>query len=301
MNIIGGSRCGAAILLVAGSMAWAAPLTVNVTAHVTSIDDAANILGGQLSVGQTVTGTYTYETSVADQEPHWAYGHYPQYPAQARTRLSAGSLVFESDSASPGWGYNMWTHSRETDSDHSYFRIGSLGNKPLANGASVRVLDFNFTDPAGNAPLSDALPIGAPDLASFPTRSISVAGDLNGDIYHVALQIDAVEAAPPPGSLVLSPASGSFVRPQRFDAAVILPPGSQLSSLQARVDGSPSPVSYPGSCDLAPPNAMGRPAVVCPDAQSLLPASGGIATVEWRAEFTDGRVLTGTVDWELIP
>lgn len=62
---------------------------------------------------------------------------------------------------------------------------------------------------------------------------------------------------------------------------------------------APLPIGYPGYCSLVPPpNSAGQPAVLCPNADAVLPQTAG-APIEWTVELTNGTVLTETVNWTL--
>jgi len=191
-------------------------------------------------------------------------------------------------------------HPADSPGYESSIRILTSGYKPLTNGSPVSDLYIEFDDFSGITPSSDSLPTGAPDLRKFGRSSIYLDGYTATGSYNVVFAIDSVSTVPPPdGGWVISPATGSFSRLQRFDAALLLPSGSQIQSMQASVGGAPVPFNYPGACSLAPPNSKGQPAIICPDAPWRLP--DGVSHIEWRVELTDGTVLDKSVDWELIP
>jgi hypothetical protein len=143
------------------------------------------------------------------------------------------------------------------------------------------------------------LPTGAPDLSQFSEKSINVFGNTETNSFAVEIIIDSVSVNPPGNGLIVSPASGSFSRLQRFDAALLLPPGKQAQHMQAFVGGMPVPFGYPNMCSSVPPNSQGRAAILCPDAPFRLP--DGASQIEWRVDLTDGTMLAKSVTWELIP
>jgi hypothetical protein len=279
--------------------ASASQITVYLTGHVTGVYDSAGMLGGQLTVGQTLTGQYTYDTSVPDHDSSWNYGDYPQANWQGSVRLSVGSAVFESDLTAPYWRYEVVVHPPDQPGYQGFIRLLTSGYKPLANGAPVNDVQINFDDYPGDAPSSDALPTSAPDLTRFGQPNINVMGNNGTSSYGVVFAIDSVSTVPPDGGWVISPATGRFSRLQRFDAALLLPPGSQIQSMQASVGGAPVPFYYPGPCSLTGPNSKGQPIIICPNAPYTLP--DGVSHVDWRVQLTDGTILNKAVDWELIP
>lgn len=280
--------------------ASAVQLTVYLTGHVTGVYDSAGMLGGQFTVGQTVTGQYTYDTSVPDHDSSWNYGNYVQGNWQGSVRLSVGSAVFESDLTAPYWRYEVVVHPPDQPGYQGFIRLLTSGYKPLTNGAPVNDVQINFDDYPGDTPSSDTLPTSAPDLSKFGQPTINVMGYNGTGSYGVVFAIDSVSTMPPPdGGWVISPATGRFSRLQRFDAALLLPPGKQVQSMQASVGGAPVPFYYPGSCSLTPPNSKGQPTIICPDAPYRLP--DGLSHIDWRVQLTDGTILDKAVDWELIP
>jgi len=283
--------------------ASASPFTVYLTAHVTAVNDSSGVLGGQVTVGQNATGQYTYETTVPNADyPSTIVGYYAQAINQGAISLSLGSLAFKSDPASPYWNYAIQMHADIPQGyDTTYLRIDSGGNKALANGSMVHYIGIDLEDFSGYAPSSVALPTSAPDLTHFSQRNIQVFGDegSQSSSWSVTFSIDSVTTVPPPpDGWSISPSTGSFSRAQRFDAALLLPPGSQVQNVRSLIGGMPGPFNL-SLCQLLPPNSKGQPVILCPNApQSLL---NGVTHIEWQVQLTNGTVLDKTVDWEIIP
>lgn len=277
----------------------AVPLTVYMNAHVTMVDDTAGLLGGQLAVGQTATGKYTYETSVPDQDTDPMYGVYSEGISQALTQISVGSLVFSSDATSPNWNYTVTVHPSNMPGYYwSDVWINSNGNRPLANGATVDFIQISLIDHYGHTPSSEYLPTSAPDLQAYSEKTVMVTGGSAAGNYTVVFEIDSVTIVAP-DALLVWPASGNFLQLQNFDAALLVSPGKQISSMQATVNGAPAQLTYPGTCILAPPNSQSRPAILCPGVTSQL--QSGPNHVQWQIQLTDGTQVETAVDWEEIP
>ncbi len=290
---------GALLFGIYVAPASAVPLTVYINAHVAMVSDTAGLLGGQLAVGQTATGKYTYETSVPDQEPDPMYGVYSEGISQALTQISAGPLVFASDAASPNWNYTVTVHPSYTPgSAWSDLWINSNGNRPLPNGATVDFIQISLVDHYGHAPSSEYLPTSAPDLQAYSEKSVTVIGSSVAGSYTVVFEIDSVTTVAPDALIVL-PASGSSLQVQHFDAALLVSQGKQISSMQATVNGTPVQLTYPGTCTLAPPNSQSRPAILCPNVTTQL--QSGPNHVQWQIQLSDGTQAETSVDWEEIP
>src|SRR5262245_8617903 len=91
---------------VAAESAAAKPLTVKLTARVSGFADMSGTqFGGNISSGQVITATYTYDTARPDLDSRPDVGYYYSYnfsqpqPGEVGIRVQAGSLVFESAAA----------------------------------------------------------------------------------------------------------------------------------------------------------------------------------------------------------
>ena len=291
----------AAVLLVSSVIASAfafgsasaEPVRVKLTARISELSDPGQALHGRLVLGQRVTGVYVYNTNTPNQSPFPGTGQYLPFAGEARVRFVTGSLVFES--AQPTQGILIGVFPQSPQSDGQFF-VDSSDNKPLADGTIVTDIHVNFRG-TGNLTQSEALPAVAPELASYFTRDVMLSGFGAGNSFFVRAQIEAAELVVAP-AIEVSPASGDFVQGQHFDAALVLPRGSNVANAHATAGGTPLPLSYPGSCQLLAANSEGKPALLCAGADSVLPLTGG-ASIDWTVELTNGTVLTETVDWQL--
>ncbi len=270
-------------------------LTVNLKARVTDLYDPPGALSNQLAIGQLVNASYTYDTSVADQDSHWAYGIYPQ--PQGKIRVMLGSLVIETDPLQAPQNSSVWVHPAEVPGYWSYFRINSWGNKRLGNGANVSMLEIDFTNFSGNSPTSDTLPAGAPSLQSFSQSYIGISGEWNGQWFSARL---AIEEAMVESGLVVSPGTSTFLRPQRFDAALLLPTNTPVIDVQAKIGTTHLLFTLGESCFFMP--SPQHAAILCPDAQSKIPLHlTGFQHIEWEVTLADGQRLNSAVDWTFLP
>jgi hypothetical protein len=291
----------AAVLLVSSVIASAfalgtasaEPVKVRLTARINQISDPGQALHGRLVIGQRVTGVYVYNTNIPNQSPFPGAGQYQPYAGEARMRFVSGSLVFES--AQPTQGIFIGVFPQSPFNDGQFF-LNSSDNKPLADGTIVTAIHVEFRG-QGNVTQSEALPAVVPELANYFTRDVALAGSGGGNSFLVSAQIEAAELVVAP-AIEVSPAAGNFVHGQHFDAALLLPRGSDVANAHATAGSTPLPLSYPGSCQLLAPDSEGKPALLCAGADAVLPLAGG-APIEWTVELTNGTVLTETADWQL--
>jgi hypothetical protein len=272
--------------------AAAEQVRVKVTARVSEVSDPGNALGGKIVFGQRVTGTYVYNTNTPNLSPYPGSGHYVPYANEARMRFVAGSLVFES--VQPTQSIMIDTHSQA--SGEGQFDMFSTENNPLANGAIVETIALDIRG-TGNVTESAALANAAPNLTNYHIKDIVLNGTGNGSFYFVRAELEVAERVIA-DAIVVSPASGSFVANQHFDASVTLPRNTTVANAHALANGVMLPLTYPGNCQLQAPNSAGKRSLLCAGADAALPIAAG-APIEWTVELTNGAILTETVTWEL--
>jgi len=290
--------CCTLLAALACNSAGADDFKVNITARVSAIDDPANALGDQMQLGQLFTGYYNYDSGAPPMHsgsPN--VGRYQLMGPTAGVKLTSGTVVLESDV--PNAFTDIYISANDPGTGYDVLDISYRNDNPLNNGALVGDIRFNFTSTTGQAPHTTALPTTAPDLQYYDSHTVYVWGFLNSDVFQVTLDIESVELVPP---LVLevSPGPSLFLPQQRFDAVLRLSAGSTIVSAQATANRSTLPLSYPGTCQLAPPDSLGRPAILCPDTHNALTTAPGTTLVEWSVELMDGTVLTEAVEWTVL-
>lgn len=279
--------------LCAGS-ASASIVTVNLTAHITGVYDQVGAFYGQIATGQPVTATYTYDTNTANQGFAQVGQYQPAVPP-AKLTVTVGAFSFQSSSASPTLAGSSQFQINVQPSSSGGYSFFSVNSSSVQSTANVAVISFLMVDATGQWPSSIALPTNAPTL-NFSTVTAPSQIQIQGaqGSFQVTAQIDSAVLAPP--AVQVSPASGSFLAQQHFDAALLLTPGAQIVSLQ-----SSAGFSYPGTCQLAPPNSAQQPAILCPNADAVLATlGGGTSTIFWHVVLADGTQLDQTVPWTLI-
>ncbi len=266
-------------------------VTVNVTAHVTDVQGDPGQGPVSVGIGQTVTGTYSYDSST----PLSSDGmYYPAAPPAAMA-VSVGSQTIQ--------GQTTWTYQISVSvgsgsfPNTANFDYRAIAPRPAGQmyGSGV-MLHFGFSDNANQWPASTALPTNAPTISDLTGSHIEIFDPNSG--WKMTAQVDSVAQVP---ALTISPSTSSFLPQQGFDAVVLLSAQLPITSMQASVAGTPIPLSYPGTCQLAAPNNAGRAALVCPNAAAVLAAlGGGPTTINWQVVLGDGSVLQQSVVWNLI-
>ncbi len=295
--------------------ASANPFTVYMSAHVTTVNDSAGVLSGILGapivVGQIASGQYRYETTPSTPLPPDAPMQlYFMNAGQGAIRISMGALVLQNDPQAP-LEVDLFLPNSQPGSAAGEMLIHNWNNSPTPNFL-VQDMRVDFQDPSGGAPSSSALPTDVPDLTRFSVATVSVSGAAPAGSWSVTFAIDSVYLVPPSAAgWSISPATGVLARQQRIDAAVLLPAGSQVQSVQTIIGGNPGPFIFPfpatgpiagpqDPCSVLPaPNSKGQPVILCPDPMSVLP--DGLNQVEWQIHLMDGTTLDKVMVWEVTP
>jgi hypothetical protein len=269
------------------------PVTVRVTGHVTQLTDYSGQISPYIALSQPVTVVYTYDT-VEPVDPQSSNQYNPP-GTQTSIVASIGPFTFQTGSSSQ---FHVWVSHQGKGGDGQLSIDAYSNNPPLSNGIAVNDIRIDFIDPSGQWPTSADPPDGAPSLASFAESQISVTGPPDANYYSIIVQVDSVALL---GAAEVSPSAGTFLPQQHFDAAVLLPAASApVATMQASVAGTPLPLNYPGTCQLAPTNNAARPALLCPGADAALTSLQGVTQIDWQVTLTDGSLLTNSVQWNLI-
>jgi hypothetical protein len=289
-----GLACIACSLTMATAPVSAEILTFEVSAHVDFVYDMDNSLNGQVVIGQAVKGTYSYDTSVLDENPSPESGAYPQSAQQGRVSFPIGSMLFESDPSAANWMFHVGASMSTEWGLPSVFQFFNEGIKPLSNGLNVAFVGVSFFSYGLNGVDSEAILTQAPDVSRFQDRRVHISGtNQNGNWYSVSLLIDSVRVLP---SLVTSPSHSTFIRQQTISPALI--GVSPIGSVSALINGVPVSNTYTQQCQISPMSLQGRSAITCPDIVPLLAV--GNNQVEWLVNFADGSTATTAVDWQVL-
>lgn len=284
---------GLLLTALASAPAMAETVRVRITARVIQVTDHGSVLQGKIVVGSRMTGTYVYSTTTPNNSQNPEVGIYQPFANEARMRFVAGGFVFENNQ--PTQGMNIFVDPQDNFGSGT-FLMSSFDNKPLSSGVNVSDISFRFNG-SGNMTQTTALPAVVPDLMGYFTKEVIIGGG-SGLSFLVNARIESAELVVA-DVLQVSPASGSFLPNQQFDAALTLPRNSTVVNVIAKANGAPLPIGYPGYCTLVPPaNSAAQPAVLCPGADAVLPQAAG-APIEWTVELSNGSILTETSNWTL--
>ena len=95
-----------------GGRADAALITIGIEATVNYVNDYHNLLEGNVIVGSTITGTYTYDPSTPDTNPASNRGDYVYYSSPCGLILTINGITFMSNP------------------NNTMFKLGVMDNNP---------------------------------------------------------------------------------------------------------------------------------------------------------------------------
>ncbi|HEU5099806.1 MAG TPA: hypothetical protein VFU22_12335, partial [Roseiflexaceae bacterium] len=138
-------------------------ITIAITATVAVVDDHANLLGGAIQPGDTVTGTYTYNAATSDTNASPNVGDYWHTTAPYGISLKVGGRVFETDPQNVSFLVEVVNNLYDRDN----YLLRSYNNRPLSNGLRVTHIAWQLDDTSQTALKSAALPRTAPRLNNW--------------------------------------------------------------------------------------------------------------------------------------
>jgi len=174
-------------------------ITIEITATVDSVYDPSGYLEGNIGVGDTITGTYTYESTTLDTNPSPYVGDYEYYGPPFGIFLSVEGFEFKTDSTNVDFAIEI-INDYTSGGLHDAYGVLSGNNLPLSNGASVDHISWWLRDSSANALSSDALPTTAPFLDNWQSGNrLRLDGERGGYIVDAYV----TSAIPEPATIVL--------------------------------------------------------------------------------------------------
>jgi hypothetical protein len=182
----------------------AAIIEIGLTAEITYIEDDDGLLKGQLSVGDLITGSYTYDSDTPDSHPGEGVGEYWHDSPPFGIRLGAGGFAFQTDPDNIEFLISVVNDNVGADS----YLLRSDRNLPLYDGVFVVDIEWQLNDYSGAALSSDALPLEPPVLEDWPDTWYGLGisgstGDPRGPQYFMRSTVTSVWLVPEPGTALL--------------------------------------------------------------------------------------------------
>ena len=179
---------------------------VEFTAEVTRVNETYGFLQGRINIGDTITGTYTYDTSAPDLDPDIANGRYEYYTPPSGIYIHVGEFESKTDPYNTDFIIAIENDARLISGTRDTFRLESRNNLPLGDDVLCDVIYLHFEDYSGLALSSDALPSVAPVVADWPLVQVQFLGydPQNGrKAFYVKGDLTSALLIPEPATLGL--------------------------------------------------------------------------------------------------
>ena len=149
-------------------------ITISFTATVTEVNDTAHALGN-VQVGDTITGRYTYDAAKSDDHPAPEIGSYAYYTAPNGMRANIGGKVVESNQQDVFFGIGLTNNYLGRDT----YGVNSFYNLPLSGQYAITFFGFQLYDPTQTALKNTNLLKTAPRLSDW-LQDDGYGFDVNG-------------------------------------------------------------------------------------------------------------------------
>jgi hypothetical protein len=191
------------VLLCCGGLAQAVPITIQITGEVTTFSDYTGLLN-TIHVGSSFSGTYTYDSSVADS----GGGHYYQNTPYG-VNLTLGGFEFQTNSSQALNRFEIWlVNDGIGNGIKDFYLVRSYKNTSLPNGVAVSLIRWDLNDSTHTALSSTALPTTTPSLAAWNYNYVEIYGGNSQNGFYLGGTV--TRATPEPLTSILM-ATGMFL------------------------------------------------------------------------------------------
>ena len=209
--------CG---LILGPPAAQATLITINIEGMVDLVGDPHGYLGGTISIGDAIMGTYTYDSDTPDQDWLWGspsdiVGRYHYFSPPYGITLRVGDFVFQTDPSNTEFLLSVVNNNQ---SGEDIYCLNSYNNLPLSDGTFVGGISWEIRDYTGTAFSSDALPANAPVLDDWQFNRLDFGGGVLGQAFGVIGHITSATVIPEPATVILLGMGGFLLirkRPKR--------------------------------------------------------------------------------------
>ena len=260
-----------------------------------------------VNIGDKISGRYTLNPATPDSDPspeYASYYHQPNDPVADIELTLAGSTLATNQ---VWYDFNVYVKNADPGLDYDNFSV-SVWNNELMNmpgGGTIQSINIDFFDQEGVILNSTAMLESNPTtIAGWEYHDVYIQGmSPDGQMFFIYATIDAVnpgaEPIVPALPLTISPASGVFIKQQRFHTAIILDPGMPpIVNHTAWI--SNNDVTEPVTdCVIGPTTLDNRQTVICDNpVYQLVPGQNQFSV---EVELADGYILNNEATWELLP
>lgn len=140
-------------------------ITMQLTAIVSTVVDPSSVLGGLVEVGDTISGTYIYDSTVEDSFPDTTVGRYSHSSAPYGIFLEVNGHEFKTDLNDVDFLVEI-SNDRGSPA-YDFYVVRSYNNAPLTFNVGVEHIFWQLEDETATAVSSTELTTSPPDLADW--------------------------------------------------------------------------------------------------------------------------------------
>jgi hypothetical protein len=178
-------------------------VTIYLNAEVTFVDDIGDLLEGRVDVGDTITGSYTYNSDTLDSNPLNTVGEYQHFNPPSGISFSVGGFIFKTDPDNVDFLMTILDNHNGEDR-YSFINYNNL---PLSSGVEVDIVSWGLYDDSSTALSSVSLPTVPPSLEDWEKNYLHITFGYKGSAYILA---QVTSAVPEPATILLL-ALGSLI------------------------------------------------------------------------------------------
>lgn len=205
------------ILLVAGGLAQAVPITIEITGIVTDIRDLeAYAYDEAILVGDSFTGIYTYDSAAIDSSAQSDIGSY-LHNSPYGFDISLGGFEFKTAESHVDQ-FKISVYNDSSLQPYDRYGVSSSQNDPLSTGLSVNGITWSLYDDTHTALSSTDLSSIAPDINAWSSNTllISCGGSPGANpTFAVWGTVTQAVVIPEPASVLLFGAGIALLRRRR--------------------------------------------------------------------------------------
>lgn len=200
------------ILLLNGFLAQAASITINISGEVTDIIDFETYPYDEIiHIGDSFTGSYTYNTSTNNSSTQSGTGIYV-HNSPYGFNISLGGFEFKTAENHIG-EFGIFLYDNYSLQPFDRYIVDSSENSLLSTGLKVNNISWYLYDSSHTALSSTILPFVAPNVSAWSgnTFSIGCGGGANAT-FAVWGKVTRAEIIPEPATFLLLSFGGLLLR-----------------------------------------------------------------------------------------
>jgi len=159
---------------------------INITATITQINDSDNLLGGNFSVGDQITGYYIYDSTLEDENALETVGDYRHTTVPYGIFLACNGFEFETDPFDVNFLVEIINDHGTSPMDN--YLLVSYNNLPLSATRTISLITWQLDDDTAEALDNTELGLKPPVLDDWESVfGLNINGEDTGGMGYMYL------------------------------------------------------------------------------------------------------------------